>query len=1294
MGEEAIAPFSSAFPKQESSQKTIASEVGMDREPNAVSPVNGGQPAATRILWEFRGLKEKLPDSLPLILGGWSGGAFLGFFPWIVGFLALYRLLRNSRLVEDGPWFWTLQEVCHDMGIPVPDLYRTDRCLAPMAGSFLHAFIIVPQEARLWSKEKMRNVLLHELGHIQRHDDLTYLPVRLVAALHWFNPLAWWLLRTLRYERERACDDFVLRQGIASCDYAGHLLEIVKDTSAAPHPAMLAAAPMATPRRLERRILAILNDKINRKGLTMRNLIGVMIVTAVVTLFIGAATVAETSAFSEMLPEIGTGIPESEPPAQEALTASAQEEVERYYKAAPKEVTDFIVWTEGQFKGTQWLPENAIDNMEAKAREDAIQQYVAILNEKPYNREICRALVMASVLRDKRFLPGLLKTAAYDELCDYDCCPKWMAVAALARMGDESAVPVLIPLVDHGNGNTRMWARAALVRLTGQTFDQDKKAWGAWWNGQNKEPRLSDEDLKPWVHIKTRWRSEKTSGVSAPPANAQEEIERSYKDASQEVKDYILWTEKEWQWIQWLPENSVGNMDADPREKAIARYVKVLNEKPYGRELCPALNMASVLRDKRFLPGLLKTAAYHEPVDYDCCPKWMAVAALARMGDESAVPVLIPLVDHGNENTRMWARAALVRLTGQTFDQDKKAWGAWWNAQNKEPKPKEEDLKLWSMPEATQAVTQPAPTPGAGRYPGAGAGYLGAGRYPGAGAGYPGSGRYPYPGYPGREAAYPQPAPTQPSGTPAASSAVPSSGLTANAQEEIERYYKGVPKEVTDFILKTEQMFRWPAENAFDGMDAETREKAIKACEKILNEVPYSRELCPALVQASVLRDKRLLPGLLKPAAYTNPSGNYDCRAKWMAIAALARMGKDAPNLSAGQTAEYRTVAEERFTVDNPEKMETFRNLKVRLIRIFDAPPAEVELAVGMPNRNDTQQVNLKVNASQTIDSYEILCEEIKVGGGKAGGSARILVRYKEPVEKAVVQTSPAEGSENREYEAAIPVLVPLVDFGNTNVRMWSRAALYRLTGQTFDQDKKAWGAWWNAQNKEPKLKEEDLKPWSMPGAGQPVAAAGGTTGISESGMTGSAQAEINRYYKAVPKEVTDFILVTERQFGGNLWFPENFIDSLDAETREKEIKYYASVLDEKPYSRQLCPALAKAGVLRDKRLLPGLLKVAAHTEPGNYDCRPKWMAVAALARMGDESAIPVLVPLVDFGNKNVQMWSRAALYRLTGQTFDQDKKEWGAWWNAQNKEPKLKDEDLKPWAAVSDPGAQVSASQ
>jgi hypothetical protein len=37
------------------------------------------------------------------------------------------------------------------------------------------------------------------------------------------------------------------------------------------------------------------------------------------------------------------------------------------------------------------------------------------------------------------------------------------------------------------------------------------------------------------------------------------------------------------------------------------------------------------------------------------------------------VPLLISLVDHGNQNTRNWAQAALARLTGQDFKQDKQA---------------------------------------------------------------------------------------------------------------------------------------------------------------------------------------------------------------------------------------------------------------------------------------------------------------------------------------------------------------------------------------------------------------------------------------------------------------------------------------------------------------------------------------------------------------------------------------------------------------------------------------------
>jgi HEAT repeat protein len=72
-----------------------------------------------------------------------------------------------------------------------------------------------------------------------------------------------------------------------------------------------------------------------------------------------------------------------------------------------------------------------------------------------------------------------------------------MAVAALARQQSDKAVPLLISLVDHGNQNTRKWARAALARHTGQDFKQDKQAWAQWWEAEGHEP-IEDGLLKPW----------------------------------------------------------------------------------------------------------------------------------------------------------------------------------------------------------------------------------------------------------------------------------------------------------------------------------------------------------------------------------------------------------------------------------------------------------------------------------------------------------------------------------------------------------------------------------------------------------------------------------------------------------------------------------------------------------------------------------------------------------------------------------------------------------------------------
>jgi len=177
------------------------------------------------------------------------------------------------------------------------------------------------------------------------------------------------------------------------------------------------------------------------------------------------------------------------------------------------------------------------------------------------------------------------------------------------------------------------------------------------------------------------------SSASDDMKKAEAEVETRYAGASPEIREYVLWTAKTFgPGAMWLPEDSYADLAKEKREKRIEYLATLFGEAEYGRHLCAGLAEASALKDKRLVPGLLKVAGYHlEDRDYDCRAKWIAVSALARQESEEAVPLLVGLVDHGNQNTRNWARAALSRKTGQDFKQDKQAWAKWWQEQGHSP---------------------------------------------------------------------------------------------------------------------------------------------------------------------------------------------------------------------------------------------------------------------------------------------------------------------------------------------------------------------------------------------------------------------------------------------------------------------------------------------------------------------------------------------------------------------------------------------------------------------------------
>lgn len=177
------------------------------------------------------------------------------------------------------------------------------------------------------------------------------------------------------------------------------------------------------------------------------------------------------------------------------------------------------------------------------------------------------------------------------------------------------------------------------------------------------------------------------------------------------------------------------------------------------------------------------------------------------------------------------------------------------------------------------------------------------------------------------------------------------------------------------------------------------------------------------------------------------------------------------------------------------------------------------------------------------------------------------------------------------------------------------------------------------------------------------------------------AAAEVSRCYGKAHPEVQEFVLHTARSFGGGgLWLNEDAYADLKPERREARIVYLAKLLEDAEYGRHLCTALAEASALKDPRLVSGLKKVAGyHVNDKDYDCRPKWMAIAALARQESPEATPLLVSLVDHGNQNTRFWARAALARMAKEDFKADKQAWNKWWISQG-HTAIDAELLKPY--------------
>ncbi len=99
--------------------------------------------------------------------------------------------------------------------------------LEPGVFGIFHPVLVLPEGlADLLTEEQLQAVLAHESRHIECFDNLTAALHMVVETIFWFHPLVWWIGARLMDERERDCDEAVLRQGSQPGAYARSIVQV------------------------------------------------------------------------------------------------------------------------------------------------------------------------------------------------------------------------------------------------------------------------------------------------------------------------------------------------------------------------------------------------------------------------------------------------------------------------------------------------------------------------------------------------------------------------------------------------------------------------------------------------------------------------------------------------------------------------------------------------------------------------------------------------------------------------------------------------------------------------------------------------------------------------------------------------------------------------------------------------------------------------------------------------------------------------------------------------------------
>ncbi|BDS06183.1 hypothetical protein NT6N_12230 [Oceaniferula spumae] len=171
--------------------------------------------------------------------GVWGASEYLTFLWAVMALVMVLRMVRNIWILKkwitaSDPadchgWQSLIGECSEMLGLKkMPELRVKTGLSSPVVAGLIRPVILLPATSTEWNEGTRKMAILHELGHVQRRDLWVRLAAEFACALHWYNPLVWWLRAKLLTQCEYACDALVVEAGADRRSYIRALCDVVE----------------------------------------------------------------------------------------------------------------------------------------------------------------------------------------------------------------------------------------------------------------------------------------------------------------------------------------------------------------------------------------------------------------------------------------------------------------------------------------------------------------------------------------------------------------------------------------------------------------------------------------------------------------------------------------------------------------------------------------------------------------------------------------------------------------------------------------------------------------------------------------------------------------------------------------------------------------------------------------------------------------------------------------------------------------------------------------------------------